>query len=231
MRWEEIDVIFGEVDACFEGSDESYKLLFYWGYLAREGAAQMLCGDAGLVEGGGFDEIANCFSLREIQATGEEGSLGEFARFGEARTGGDALAEEVVEEDGRAMAGDFYDVFGGVRVGSFEERDYGFVEDFTCRIKDFGEAGLRGGEGVAEFQKGFGDGACGGAGEADDADATAAGWGGDSDDGVFELDHMDFLMVTGEKILGWWSGVFAGGFAKSGVQKVVFDGENVVEVW
>jgi hypothetical protein len=29
-------------------------------------------------------------------------------------------------------------------------------------------------------------------------------------------------MVTGEKILGWLRGVFAGVFAKSGVQNVVF---------
>ena len=74
----------------------------------------MLCGDAGLVERGGFDEIANCFSLSEIQASGEEGSLSEFAGFGEAGTGGEALAEKVIEEDGGAVGGDFYDVFGGV---------------------------------------------------------------------------------------------------------------------
>ena len=87
----------------------------------------MLSGDAGLVEGGGFDEIANSFSLSEIEAAGEEGALGEFAWFGEACASGDALAEEVVEEDGGAVGGDFYDVFGGVRVGFFEEGDYGFV--------------------------------------------------------------------------------------------------------
>jgi hypothetical protein len=75
---------------------------------------------------------------------------------------------------------------------------------------------------VAEFQEGFGDGAGGRTGEADYAYAAAAGWGGDGYDGVFELGHVDFLMVTGEKNVGWWSGDFAGGFAKSGVQNVVF---------
>lgn len=30
-----VDVVFGKVDAGFEGSDEGYKLLFYWGYLTR----------------------------------------------------------------------------------------------------------------------------------------------------------------------------------------------------
>jgi hypothetical protein len=38
-------------------------------------------------------------------------------------------------------------------------------------------------------------------------------------------------MVTGEKMLVWWRGVFAGVFAKSGVQNVVFDGEVVVFWW
>jgi hypothetical protein len=36
---EEVDVVFGEVDAGFERCDEGYKLLFYWGYLAGEGAS------------------------------------------------------------------------------------------------------------------------------------------------------------------------------------------------
>jgi len=36
---EEVDVVFGEVDAGFEGGDQDCKLLFYWGYLAGEGAA------------------------------------------------------------------------------------------------------------------------------------------------------------------------------------------------
>ena len=87
----------------------------------------MACGDAGLMEGGGFDEIVDGFGLGEVEAAGEEGALGEFAGFGEARARGDALAEEVVEEDGGAVGGDFYDVFGGVGVGGLEVGDYGFV--------------------------------------------------------------------------------------------------------
>ena len=79
------------------------------------------------MEGGGFDEVVDCFGLGEIEAAGEEGSLGEFAGFGEAGAGGDALAEEVIEEDGGAVGGDFYDVFGGVGVGFLEPGDYGFV--------------------------------------------------------------------------------------------------------
>jgi hypothetical protein len=117
--------------------------------------------------------------------------LGEFAGFGEAGAGGEALAEEVIEEDGGAVGGDFYDVFRGVGVGFLEPGDYGFVEYFSCIVKDFGETSLCGSEGVAELQEGFGDGAGGGPGEADDADAAAAGWGGDGDDGVFKVSHEE----------------------------------------
>ena len=103
----------------------------------------MLGGDTRLVEGGGLNEVVDGFGLSEVEAAGEEGSLGEFARFGEAGAGGDALADEVIEEDRGAVGGDLYDVFGGVRVGGGEVRDDGFVECFSCVVKDFGEAGLR----------------------------------------------------------------------------------------
>jgi hypothetical protein len=126
-RGDEVYVVFGEVDAGFQSGNEGYKLLFYWGYLAGEGAAQLLRGDTGLVEGGGFDEVVNCFCLCEIQAAGEEGSLGKFSGFGEASAGGEALADEVVEENGGAVGGDFHDVFRRVGVGFFEVGDYGFV--------------------------------------------------------------------------------------------------------
>ena len=36
---EKVNVVFGEVDAGFEGGDEGYKLLFYWVDLAGEGTA------------------------------------------------------------------------------------------------------------------------------------------------------------------------------------------------
>lgn len=82
------------------------------------------------------------------------------------------------------MGGDLDDVFGGVGGGGGEVGNYGFVEGFAFGINDLSEAGLRGGEGVAEVQEGFGDGAGFGAGEADDAYASSAGWGGDGYYGV-----------------------------------------------
>ena len=48
-------------------------------------------------------------------------------------------------------------------MGFLEPGDYGFVECFSCVVKDFGEAGLGRGQGVAELQEGFSDGAGGGA--------------------------------------------------------------------
>jgi hypothetical protein len=193
-RGEEVDVVFGEVDSGFEGGDEGDESFFRGRDLAGEGAAELPGGEAGLVEGAGFDEVVDGLGLGEVEAAGEEGALGEFAGFGEACAAGEALAEEVVEEDGGAVGGYFYDVFRGVGVGGWEPGYDGFVQDlrgiFPCGVNNFCEAGERGGEGVAEAEEGFGDGAGGGAGEPDDADAAAAGRGGDGDDGVFGADRV-----------------------------------------
>ena len=86
-------------------------MLLYWGYVAGEGASELLSRDACLMERGGVDEVSDCFGLGEVKAAGEEGALGEFAGFCEAGAIGDALAEEVVEEDWGAVGGDLYYVF------------------------------------------------------------------------------------------------------------------------
>ena len=178
------------------------------------------------MEGGGFDEVVDGFGLGEVEAAGEEGAVGEFSGFGEAGSGGEATSEEVVEEDGGAVGGDLDDVLGGVGVGRLEPGDHGFVEDFACVVKDLGEAGLSGGEGVAEFEEGFGDGAGVGAGEAHDADASAAGRGGDGYDGVVrEVGHGDFNQSIAIFICDGGGCLFIGFF---GVQMVVFCGEVVV---
>jgi hypothetical protein len=69
------------------------------------------------VKRAGLDEVVYGLGLGEVETAGEEGALREFARLGEPRAGGDALAEEVVEQNGRAVGGDFDDVLGGVGVG------------------------------------------------------------------------------------------------------------------
>jgi hypothetical protein len=90
----------------------------------------------------------------------------------------------------------------------FEPGDYCLVKDFSCGVNDFGESGLGWGEGVTEFQQGFGYGSSCVAGEADDADATAAWWGGDGYDGVFEFGIEEvghgFSYGNGRKIC--WGG-------------------------
>jgi hypothetical protein len=122
-------------------------------------------------------------------------------------------------------------------MGFFEEHDDSFVECFSRVVKDFGETGLRGGEGMAEFNQGFCDGAGGGAGEANDADATTAGGGGNGDDGVIGFEH--FLMVICEYFFGLvfrgGKGVFTGGLRFQQVFLcgflLVVCGDFVVEAW
>ena len=136
----------------------------------------------------------------------------------------------MVEEYRGAVSGDLYDVLGGVGVGCGEVGDDGFVECFPCGVKDFGEAGLGWRERVTELQEGLGDGSGRGAREADDADAATAGWGGDGYDGffrvvcgvVFGVGHVDFFMLVAKKIRRRSLWCFAGVFAKSEVQNVVF---------
>ena len=226
---EEVDVVFGEVDAGFEGGDEVDELLLDGGDLAGEGAAELLGGDAGLVEGGGGDEVVDGFGLGEVEAAGEEGALGEFAGFGEAGASGDALAEEVVEEDGGAVGGDLDEVFAGVGVGGGEVGDDGFVECFCLWVEDFGEAGVGGGEGVAELEEGFGDG-CGPRGRRGGRCRCRRGrvgwrwrrWFLLCLRRCFRCRSRGFLYVSGEKNYGWRVVVFYRGFCRSGVQNVVF---------
>jgi len=98
----------------------------------------------------------------------------------------------------------------------FEPGDYCLVKDFSCGVNDFGESGLGWGEGVTEFQQGFGYGSSCGAGEADDADATAAWWGGDGYDGVFEFGIEEvghgFSYGNGRKFCWGGGGRFRRGF-------------------
>ena len=65
---------------------------------ARDGALRLLRGDAGLIERGGFDEIANGLGARQIDTAIEKGAESEFAGFGERgrqreRRGQDMSAE------------------------------------------------------------------------------------------------------------------------------------------
>ena len=63
------------------------ELLFAGRDAAAERAAQLLGGDAGLVQGLRRDQVADRFGLSQIEAAMEEGALGEFAGPGEASAG------------------------------------------------------------------------------------------------------------------------------------------------
>ena len=137
------------------------------------------------MEGGGFDEVVDGFGLGEVEASGEEGALRELAGFGKAGAVADAGAENVIEQNGGAVGGDFYDVFAGVGIGCLKPGHDSFVEDCPAFcVQDFGETGLSGRERITELQKRFGDAASLWAGETDDANASASGWSGDGCDGV-----------------------------------------------
>ncbi len=191
---QDVDVIEvfagGEVHAGFKGGDEGDEVALDGSDGAGDRAAELLRGDAGLVEGVRVDEVADGFGLGEIDATGEPGALGELAGFGEARAAGEASAEDVVEQDRRAVSGDLEEVFAGVGVRRGEEGDDGFVKlRASGGIEDVGEAGLRGCERSFEREERGGDLLRLRAGEADDADAAAAGRRGDGGDGVVGYGH------------------------------------------
>ena len=91
----DVDVVLGEVDAGFEEGDEGNEFILDGsdgGRARRRAGARR----AGLLEGGGVDEVVDGLGLGEVDAAGEEGALGELAGLGEARAGGAALAQESV---------------------------------------------------------------------------------------------------------------------------------------
>ena len=86
-----------------------------------ESALRLSGGDAGLIERGGLDQVADGFGLGKVDAAVEKGPEGEFAGFGEPGARAYGAVETVPENDGGAVAGDFDYVFGGVGTGRDEE--------------------------------------------------------------------------------------------------------------
>jgi hypothetical protein len=190
---DEVDVVElagGKVHAGFEQGDEVEEGAFGGGELAGERSAELLGGDADLVEGLGGDEVVDGFGLGEVEAAGEEGTLCELAGGGQARAERQGSAEEGIEDDGRTVGGDFDEGVAGVAAGGVEDGDEGVVEGAggVGGVEDAGAAGVGVEVWVVEWsvqvQEPGGDGEGVWAGEADDADAAAAGRGGDGGDGV-----------------------------------------------
>ena len=149
----------------------------------------MLGGDAGLVQSGGLDQIADGFGLREVDAAVEVGPEGELAGLGQAGSGAAGSIERVAEHGGGAVAGDLNDVFCAIGFWGGEE-GYDYVVDGVAgRVGEGGELRCPGSpvRRFAEEEDLLRDFTRGGAGETEDADASAAGRSGDGRDGIAEL--------------------------------------------
>jgi hypothetical protein len=168
------DVVLGEVDAGFKQRDEFEEFGLDGGEAAGDGALCLAGGYAGLVERGGVDEVADGFGLGKVDASVDEGAEGEFAGFGETRSGADGAVETVAEDDWCTVAGDFDDVFGGVGAGGGEEGDDDFVYCLAGFVQQIGEGGMPGVQLAFQGGDGLGDLAGLGTGEADNADASPA---------------------------------------------------------
>ena len=106
---------------------------------ARDGTLRLLRRDARLVERGGVDQVADGFGLRQIDAAVQESAQREFARLGKPRARAHGPVETMPQHDGRAMAGDFDYVFGGVGTRRGEVRDDDFVDDVAFVVEQFAE--------------------------------------------------------------------------------------------
>ena len=178
-------VILSEVDAGFEKCDELDQRLLDGNNTAAERPAHLTGGLASLGQGLRLDEIADGFGLREIEFSGEERTFGELSWFGKACAESDGPAEEKIENDGRAVRGDFDEVVTGIRVGGGEEGDDRIIDlFFGCFIEDGSETCSSVFERLAKADE-LGGNRCGiGAAEAHDPDPSAPGRGGDGGDGV-----------------------------------------------
>jgi len=87
------------------------------------------------------------------------------------------------------MGLEFDHVFAGIAVRGGEVQGEAVVNGFTIGIQKMGVTGVAGAQlRAAELR---GDGGCVGTGQAQDADATLAGWGGGGNDGVGIVEHGD----------------------------------------
>ena len=86
-----------------------------------------------------------------IKPSIQEGAHGEFAGFGEPGTGSEAEFDNVAQDDGGSVGGNFYDVVSGVGVGTGEVGGDNFVNALwvgrSTWVYEFAEDGVAGGGG------------------------------------------------------------------------------------
>ena len=166
---------------------------------AAERAAHLAGGLAGLGQGLRFDEVADGFSLGEVEPAGEKGALRELAGFGETRAESESAAKKQIEHHGRAVRGDLHQILRRVGVRSGKEGDDRFVDALgfgVLGIKHIGKARARMLQRMTQPDELRRNGCCLRSAEPHNADAAAAGWRGDGSDGI------DCDVLRGRKVRG-----------------------------
>jgi hypothetical protein len=153
--------------------------------------------------------------LRQVDASVEESAHSEFARLGQACASGEGKVDDVAQNNGRSVGGDFDNVVGRVGVGFGKVGNDNFV-DAICRallgwtagggcpyvFRDLAGGGARATHSrfdqVSQYcltrlqvalqaQHRKRDGPCFRPRDADDTDSAAPWRSGDSDDGIVEV--------------------------------------------
>src|ERR1700674_3911480 len=127
FRRQDRDVVLGEVDAGFEQRDQLYQFLLDRLQAAGECSPKLLGCDPGLVKGLRLDQVVNGFSLCEIEASVEKRTHGEFTWLGKASAASESKLNNMAQNHGRAVGGDFDDVVGRVGVGLSKVGNNDFV--------------------------------------------------------------------------------------------------------
>ena len=164
----------------------SSKLLLQRRDAARDRAIHLLRRDARLVERGGFDQVADRFGLRQVDAAVQEGAQREFAGFGQARSRGCSARCTAC----RSTTGEPWQE---ISIRSSAVYDRGRCEEGDDHLVDRVALAHRAVRPGARCQGCHGGGRAGiasamsrgvGAGKAHDPEAAAARGSGDGDDGV-----------------------------------------------
>ena len=104
-------VVVAKVKFEFEQRDKMEKLATEFFEFRREIASHLVERNSVSSSRLSIDEVGNGFGLREVEATIEEGTLGELARTSHASTCGNEQTEDFLLDVDRAVARDFDSVF------------------------------------------------------------------------------------------------------------------------
>src|ERR1700730_9449820 len=117
FRRQDGGVVLREVDAGFEPSNQLDQFLLDRLQAAGECSLKLLGCDPGLVKGLRLDQVVNGFSLCKIEASVEKRTHGEFTWLAKASAASESKLDNMAQNHGRAVGGDFDDVVGRVGLG------------------------------------------------------------------------------------------------------------------